>query len=309
MKTKSNIPKTFFLFLIAASFIWLLITFSKEYTSTINYAVNYKNIPQNKLLQETPVKSINVAVKGSGFKILSSKIKQQELSLDATKLYRKKNSSYYLLTNNQLGNLQSQLKSGLQLLKVDKDTIFLSLGSLVTKKVPVKAKLDIAFHVGYDLIDSVAVKPDSVVISGPEKLIDSIQKIDVKKISLTDVKDNFTEEVFLKNEKNIKYSDNKITISGKVDKFTEGTLQVPFAIKNVPENVSLTTLTETVDIKFVVVLSNFGKIDENSFKIECDYAKVQKENMSYLIPELVAKPKEIKSYKIIPKKIDFLIRK
>ena len=75
MKTSRKISKTFISFLVASFLIWLLITFSKEYTTVITYAVSYKNIPQNKLLQETPIKEIDITVKASGFKILRSNFK------------------------------------------------------------------------------------------------------------------------------------------------------------------------------------------------------------------------------------------
>ena len=75
MATSSKkIPKTFITFLIISFLIWLLITFSKEYTTVITYPVNYNNIAQNKLLQEIPVKKIDLSITATGFKILRAKL-------------------------------------------------------------------------------------------------------------------------------------------------------------------------------------------------------------------------------------------
>ena len=124
------------------------------------------------------------------------------------------------------------------------------------------------------------------------------------------MKSNFLEEVsVLKLNNNFKYSAQKITISGNVDKFTEGKLQIPFTTKNLPKNINLTTLSEKVEVIFVVALSNFSKISEASFKVECDYLISEKNNLGYLIPKVILEPVFIKSVKIIPKKIDFLIQK
>ena len=310
MKNFKKIPKTFISFLVASFLIWFLITFSKEYTTVITYAVNYKNIPQNKLLQETPINNIDITVKASGFKILRSKFKNKKIQLEASKLKRKGPSKFYFLTKSQVTKIQKQLLFGVELKEILQDTIYLNLGILTSKRVAVKPNLEINYHVGYDLLNEIKISPDSIVISGPEAQVKKIDYLELSELKLNDVKSNFLEEVsVLKLNNNFKYSAQKITISGNVDKFTEGKLQIPFTTKNLPKNINLTTLSEKVEVIFVVALSNFSKISEASFKVECDYLISEKNNLGYLIPKVILEPVFIKSVKIIPKKIDFLIQK
>lgn len=310
MKTPKKIPKTFISFLVASFLIWLLITFSKEYTTVITYAVSYKNIPQNKLLQETPIKEIDITVKASGFKILRSNFKNKEIQLEASNLQRKEHSKFYFLTKNQVTKIQKQLLFGVELKEIEQDTIYLNLGVLTSKKVALKPNLNINYHIGYDLLNNIKISPDSIVISGPETQVKETRYLELSELKLDDVKSDFSEEVtVLKLNNNFKFSTLKTTISGNVDKFTEGRLQVSFTTKNLPEDINLTTLSEKVEIVFVVALSNFSKISEASFKVECDYLISEKNNLGYLIPKVVLAPDFIKSIKIIPKKIDFLIQK
>jgi hypothetical protein len=310
VKNFKKIPKTFISFLVASFLIWFLITFSKEYTTVITYAVNYKNIPQNKLLQETPINNIDITVKASGFKILRSKFKNKKIQLEASKLKRKGHSKFYFLTKSQVTKIQKQLLFGVELKEISQDTIYLNLGVLTSKRVAIKPNLEINYHVGYDLLNEIKISPDSIVISGPEAQVKKIDYLELSELKLNDVKSNFLEEVsVLKLNNNFKYSAQKITISGNVDKFTEGKLQIPFTTKNLPKNINLTTLSEKVEVIFVVALSNFSKISEASFKVECDYLISEKNNLGHLIPKVILEPVFIKSVKIIPKKIDFLIQK
>jgi len=310
VKNFKKIPKTFISFLVASFLIWFLITFSKEYTTVITYAVDYKNIPQNKLLQETPINNIDITVKASGFKILRSKFKNKKIQLEASKLKRKGHSKFYFLTKSQVTKIQKQLLFGVELKEILQDTIYLNLGVLTSKRVAIKPNLEINYHVGYDLLNEIKISPDSIVISGPEAQVKKIDYLELSELKLNDVKSNFLEEVsVLKLNNNFKYSTQKITISGNVDKFTEGKLQIPFTTKNLPKNINLTTLSEKVEVIFVVALSNFSKISEASFKVECDYLISEKNNLGYLIPKVILEPVFIKSVKIIPKKIDFLIQK
>ena len=81
MKSNKKLPKAFIGFLIASMLIWMLITLSKEYTTTITLPVNYSNLPQNKILIKEPVKEIDISVKGSGFNIIVSNIRERHNNL------------------------------------------------------------------------------------------------------------------------------------------------------------------------------------------------------------------------------------
>jgi len=310
--SSKKIPKTFITFVIISFLIWLLITFSKEYTTVITYPVNYNNIAQNKLLQEIPVKKIDLSITATGFKILRAKLTTKKINLDASRLRKKNASKFYFLPRNQTTKIEKQLLSGIVLEEIMQDTIFLNLGVLTSKKVALKPKVDITYHIGYDLLDQLKVTPDSIVISGPEDQLKNIKYLNLSPLTLKGVKGSFTEEVsILKSTKqnNLKFKNTKVTIAGKVDKFTEGTLQVPFIIKNLPENTNLTILTDKVEIVYVVALSNFAKVSEASFMVECDYAMAVKNDVGYLIPKITTEIDFIKNIKIIPNKIDFLIQK
>ena len=292
--------------------IWLLITFSKEYATVITYPVNYNNIAQDKLLQEIPIKKIDLSIKATGFKILRAKLTTKKINLEASNLRKKNASKFYFLPKNQTTKIQKQLLNGVVLQEILQDTIFLNLGVLTSKKVALKPQVDISYHIGYDLLDQLKVTPDSIVISGPEDQLNNIKHLNLSPLILKGVKASFTEDVSIikaKNQKNIKFKNTKVTISGKVDKFTEGTVQVPFIIKNLPENTNLTILTDKVEIVYVVALSNFAKVSEASFVVECDYAMAVKNEVGYLIPKIKTEIDFLKSIKVIPNKIDFLIQK
>ena len=312
MKTSRKIPKTFIGFLIASFFIWLLITFSKEYSAVISYPVAYKNIQQDKLLQEAPIKQIDIAVKASGFKLLGSKLTNKTIYLESSILQRKSNSKFYLLVKNQFTKIQKQLHSGIELQEILQDTIYLNLGLLTSKKVGLKPNLDIKYQIGYDLLGDIKVVPDSIVISGPEDQIKKIAHLNLQRIKLNNLKENFSQNTNIiqpSKYKNLKFTTLKAIVYGNVERFTEGNLAIPFTIKNLPDGVNLTTLSEKVEVVFVVALSNYAKVSETSFTVECDFKISENNNLSYLIPKVITQPDFIKSVKIVPLKIDFLIQK
>jgi len=285
---------------------------SKEYTASIFLQISYDELPQDKLLQRKPINKIEVSVKSTGFKIISAKLKNNLVKLNTSNLIRKSKSKYYLLPKNQQPNIQKQLSSGLRIEQILKDTIYLELGSLASKKVPVKLYSDIQYHIGYEASVAIQLTPDSITISGPQAQVNPINELLLTNLKLVDVKSDFEETLPIikpKNTENVNFNMEIVKVKGSVEKYTEGSFELPFVIKNLPKGLELTTFPKTVKVIYKVGLSNFNRIDKDFFKVECDYRISKQNNYSYLIPRITSTSNVIKSIKIVPNKIDFLIQK
>jgi hypothetical protein len=297
--------------LLASILIWLLITLSKEYITTISFPIEYGEISQNKLLLANQTKELEIVVKTNGFKILRTRFNTKSLLINVNTLISKKGTTYYLLLKSKKQSIKRQLPSGVSLQEIIKDTLFVELGSLVTKKLAIKSNLKISYHIGYDLSEQISLKPDSILVSGPENYISKIKNIELEPIVFEDVKADFIRKVAIKapeGVKDLKFNIKEVIVSGKIEKFTEGILNVPFKIINVPAGITINTLNKKVQVSYIVGLSSFNKIDENSFQIECDYAMSASNSLGYLIPKVVRKSSEVKSYKLSPNEINFLIQ-
>ena len=292
--------------------IWFLITLSKDYVTVLTFPVKYNKIPQDKILQKKPTKEIDILVKSSGFNIISSRFSNKSIQLNANSLTKKSAYRYYFLTKSQKITIQKQLLSGVELQEIILDTIYLEIGSLISKKVSLIPDLEIYYHVGYDILESVSIEPDSLIISGPEAQINKINNINLELLKLEDVKSDFSEKVSIvipKNIHSLKVSTDFATVTGKVEKFTEGSFKIPFKVTNLPDGIDLTILNKKVEVVFVVGLSNFNKIDKSLFEVVCDYKITKDNNLGYLLPKVTAKSNFIKNFKVVPNKIDFLIQK
>ena len=195
LENNTKISKSFIVFLITAVVIWFLITLSKVYTISISFPVKYSDLSQEKILQNEPLKEIDILVKSTGFNILSTRFLNQSIELNAGNLNKKSTFSYYFLIKNQKNKIQRQLRSGIEIQEISLDTIYLELGSLISKKVPLIPNLEIDYHIGYDLLDAEVIRPDSILISGPEAYVDQIDKIHLELLKLDDVKSDFSQKV------------------------------------------------------------------------------------------------------------------
>ncbi len=311
MNKRIQIPKIFFGFLLTSFFMWLLINLSKEYVTKITYYVSYDNLAQDKILQETPLQKIDFLIKGNGFKLFTASFSNKRLSFSVDKLKSKNITDYYLLTSNKKREIQDQLNSGLELVDILKDTLHFKLGTLKTKKVPVVPDLDLNYKLGFGLAE-MKINPDSVLISGPELQINKIKEITTKKATFQEVNEDFSTDLEVERKilsDNVKLSNSSISIELLIDKFTEGTLEVPIKIINAPKNLELNTFPKNVKITYRVGLKNYNKISADLFNVVCDYKFTKDGNLSYLVPKLEDAPELISLVRVSPQKVDFLIQK
>ena len=309
-KNQNKIPKAFSVALLFAVLFWLLIKMSKEYIAVISFPVEYVNIPQNKLIQKEPLQQIDIQIKASGFRLFGLSIMQTKIELDARRLQRKSDSDYYFLLQNQKIDIQNQITSKYVVDQIVQDTVYLNLGTLTSKKVPVSGNFDLSYKLGYHLIGAINMSPDSIMVSGPKEQIDTLQNIQLEKFVKENISDKIEANLKIKEfASNIKFSIKDVHIFGEVDRFTEGKFDLPFEMINMPDSVSVNTFPTTIKVVFQVGLTNFNKVNSNSFKIVCDYQQSINNNLNYLIPRVIIKPDFVTSVKLTPTKVEFLIQR
>ena len=309
MKNKVNLPKAFIGFLFASLFFWLLLNLSKEYTTEVQLPLYFDGLAQNKVIRNTPQQQINLVVKGSGFKLISSSLSPKKIKLDLKSLRSKTSNEYYLLSRNNKNLIQKQLRSGITLVAMPQDTIFFDIDKLETKKVPIQPNINIRYKKGFDLAKPVFLKPDSISLSGTKKSLSTIEYILTKKLELVDVSENVTKHLNLEIPEKINANHNKTVLNLFIDRFTEGKVEIPITVINIPKGDNITIYPKKATITFKVGLKNFQNINANSFEIICDLKDTRANNLTYMTPKIIVKTDAVSSVKVIPNKIDFLIQK
>lgn len=304
--------KIYLSFILATTIVWFLMELSKNYTGIIKFKVDYINLPKDRVIQNKTKSILEVEVTAPGFSLLKYNLIRQKISLDLSKISRV-NNNYYLFPNQQLSTISSNFSSDTKFIKFLNDSILVEIGVNKIKKVPIVSAVDIDFKLGYNFTENIKIIPDSITIIGPQKYIDTIKSIRTNYLKLTDVYQNINTRVKLKTPKNnshITYSTRSVTVSGKVDKFTEGSITMPVSVINVPYNVKLVTFPKQIEVVYKVCLSDYKSITKNKFSIIFDYKEYENDTLiKYLTPIIEQKTGLVSSIKIIPDKIEFLIQK
>lgn len=302
--------RVFLVFLLLSILFWSLIKLSKEYIADVEFELAYSDIPKNKLIQNEPDKKVKLTLKTVGFKLLNYGFKKRVLDYTLTEIERKGGSLYYSETRSNTNYLQAQLSAETVILNIEPDTLFFDLGVKRSKQVPVVSQVDFLFKTGFNFVGNYELNPKEITVSGPEKIIDTIKEVKTVAYKMEEISESFERSILLEvpNE-SVVLSEEEIMVKGEVDKITDGSYNLSFKVINLPRNVIISTYPKEVKVVYQVALKDYNKIPENSFKIECDYKQTEDNNLDYLIPKLVEKPEIITNVKIVPNKIEFLIKK
>ena len=298
----------FVLFLFLSFLISLLVKLSDTYTQTLQFELQPTRLESNEVLISKEAKTINVTLSGKGFELLKYYIEARIIDVDFSELTKDK-SQYIWTERSQLEKIINHFDSKISVKSINPDTLLFKYDPQFIKKVPVQMSVNSSFAFGFDLVNTFQSVPDSITLTGPKSLLKTITSIQTKTLDLKNLNSNVDREVALDipiASKQILYSDQVVRIKGEVDKFTEGSVQVPVTVENVPDNLILNFFPKEITVIFYTSLKAYNKIDASYFSIECDFNSLTAEN-KYLNPVLVKQPATVKTAKLKSTVLEYLI--
>ena len=298
----------FVLFLVLALLFSVLTKLSKDYTQTVVFNIEKVNIPEDKLIVNDSSHLLNITLTTYGFKLIKYYLARPSIVVDFQKL-EKNNTHYFWTEKKEFSTVVSQFEPNVKIVSISPDTIAFRYDVNNVKKIPVILDVDITFSVGFDLINDYVIKPDSIKVIGPKVITDSISKIYTKRLKIEDVNTDVLISVELNlpnSSEDLKFSHSQVQISAEVERFTEGTINVPINIINIPDGIKLKYYPKEVSVVYYTSLSNFKTISTSSFIVEVDYNTINAHD-TYLIPKIVQQPDKVKNVRLNEKRIEFIL--
>jgi YbbR domain-containing protein len=305
---------TFLVCLLVAIFFWLLMTLSKDYNLTVNFPINYTHSPSDKIVSNNLPKFVDIEIKAKGFNLLRySFLKKRDtifMDMQDVRPLNTKNS-YYLLSNARTDKITHQFNNDIKVIKISPDTIYINFNKKVSKYVPVKYDLTLSFYKQYDLADSIRIVPKSVKISGGADVINKINFVNTIPLTIKNLNASTTVKLIVLNAKEnqqITYYPTSVKAIINVTKYTEGSIELPIEVVNLPRNYNLKIFPDKIVVKYKVAFENYEKINALQFRAIVDFNKIDN-NSNKLKITLTKIPMEITAVKLDNDKVEFIINK
>ncbi len=307
--TKRKI-KVFALLLTCSFVAWLISQLSEAYTDQITFRLNYVHVPDSLLLMQASRDDVTLTVRGSGWQFLGSRFSSGTLNIDLSHVSYSRNR-FFLREQNYREQLTASLPGAMSIVRVNTDTLFFDFSRLVSKKVPVEPDIDLGLAQNFLLEKGLKVVPDSVILTGPERELDTIQGIKTKTLEISDVSESFTRTVPLVRPPSLsqtKYSASEVRLSAEVFRFSEKILEIPVEVIHLPEGTQIRTFPNTVEVLCKARLERLKEITASDFRVEADLDEVQ-DASSFLTVRLVMRPEGVPSIQLLQNQVEYILKR
>ena len=291
-----------------ALLFWIFIKLSQEYsaTKTIQFSIL---IPEDKTLVSLPPDDMKIEMRGSGWDLLYDLFlaAQVELEYDLSDQVALSRSRNQLLSDirNQLYSKRLEIRS------LNYEGVQFQLDNKTTKSIPVRLQADLKYAPGYQLEQAPILEPDSIQVSGPATLVDSLVFWLTDSVLFSDLSVDVNKQIALqKSQASVLIRPSNVNLRVEVEQYTENTLFVPLQIINAPDSI-LRIFPKNVSVNYIVGLSAFNDIRANDFTILADFSNVDinHKNNNEVPVRLTKQPKSVRNVNISPEIARFFILK
>lgn len=301
--------KTFLFFLGFSTVIWIFVQFSKQYTIPIELPISYENVPMDKLLGENNPEAITLRIRDYGFNLARYRLLPPSLVID---LEKAKDEGGQLVFNleQEKPEIVNQLNLGFDELAFLQSNLRVNYEQKAVKTVSVVSQIGLNFAVGYSALEEVKLEPDTVRVSGPANIIDTLSEVRTENLRINNINTNLKGTVALDKSglDRVTFFRDEVNYSLRTDKFTEGKIEIPIELQNVPEGNNIAIFPKEVVVFYQVSLNDFDKIKPTAFKVVVDFRnEIPREG--FLLAQVVQKPALVNNVRLSENRIQFVVKR
>jgi hypothetical protein len=307
-----------FVFLIClalASFLWFLNALEKHYTDHISVPVRYINLPKNKDLTGKLPTKLDLTVDAYGYTLLRHKLSLafSPVLIDVNELTNnylenKYISNYTISTNGHKEEIAKQISSEIEIISIRPDSISFHVSKVIGKLVRVHPVANITFAREFILQKPPVVQPMSILVRGPQEILDTLRFINTKPIELKNLSNSTERDVALDILPELQSEQDEVKVQFTVEQYTEAKFEVPVLVINQPDSLLIKTFPAKVKVTCRVGLSQYNKLNNNSFRAVVDYS-----HRSVIMPKLQVildrVPETVLTVDHFPKDVEYIIER
>jgi len=306
----------FSFFLLLSFIFWYINALSKDITGSVSFPVRYTNFPENlALVSELPDK-LTLQMEGTGYSLLRARISGNNtpliIDVDNSGLSVRDSESeleFFIHSYKLRESFMRQLRNNFEITSVKPDSINFVFDKVIVRKVPVKPDIKINLQKQFMINGNIITDPDSVEISGPRKIIDTILFVETAFHEFNQVKEKFSRNLEIKPIPKIGISHKKTEITVPVEQYTEEVIDVGIRIINKPDTADVRLFPDMVSVQFNIALSDYNKMKEIPLDAVVDMKDLDVRKVDRLKVEMHNLPPFIANVRFNPIQVEYIIEK
>ncbi|MBN2572724.1 MAG: YbbR-like domain-containing protein [Ignavibacteriales bacterium] len=285
-------------------FLWFYISFTDNYYTTVKIPIVFKDVPNGYVVSNPSVEEITLSLQGKGWelaKLTLGGFREFVISLEG-KIGKQ---SVFLLK--QIDK-NPWLTSNLSVIEISPRSIEFNIEKIKSKKIPIKPIVEIEYTPGFGQVSDIMVDPDSIIIKGPENLLDKIEFVETKKLVLNDISENVEQHVELNKIQNITIPKDICLISIEVQKIVDKEFNnIPVKVIDIPKGRDLIVIPNNVKIILRGGIKVLGDIQSQDIEVYVSFFHALDDTSGTLVPKANL-PDNITLIDITPPTLQYIIK-
>jgi len=289
----------------------MLIKLSDVYTVDNAFNLTYNNEPSGMRVTKLIDSSLNMNITARGFAILKlnlfNDMENLDIDLNNYSIESRGDKKYAIYTQELTNKLAKIVGISENNIQFSKAMVSFEMEKSSEKLIPVIPDYSISFISQYDLYKSVIPNPSSVLVYGPQSILDTIKSISTNKLELENIMSNQVLKVELKNPNPdfLRLDINNVSLEFNVEKFTESEIIVPVNQSGLQYKIK--TFPSQVKVYYRVAQVDFNKVRSHQFNILPILNNLDILQVNKLPLELSKQPDFVRNVRIVPSYVEFLI--
>lgn len=265
--------------LILALCLWLMVNLSREYNLNIDLPIAVGTVPQDKALAEDLPEQATVSVSGEGWKLINLYNNPPSIRVDVTK----PEINVYDQVQQQMNMLPN-----ITVQKVQPLILNVQLEERMSRRVPVRTRVELSFEEQYDLVSEPDIQPDSITVTGARSLVNDVTEWPTDSVHFKGVDGDLSRSVPLqKSGELINLSRQEVQYTARVSQFTEGEVKVDIQVRNMPVGQGVSFSPSSITVKYDVPLNEYAEVQKiDPFNAYITYSQIQQDSSGFLTPQI-----------------------
>lgn len=307
----------FFVCLIISTLFWIVSKLSQENQTNFSVPVRFEKFPEGQLAASQSDSLVEFTLQATGARLIQLRFFSQidTLRFDAERMFslvRDGNELHYLTSDQIADEITGLIEPRVQVNSVFPDSLFLQLVPAAEKKLPVKFEADLSFASRFDQYGSIEIDPDSVTLTGPSTVLDTLEFIATRHWEGSNLRQTTTKTLplqFPDDIPSLKADVRHVDVTVPVEEYTESAIDLELNVicpDEYPE-VDLRLFPSSVTVSFLVSLRDFPSIDAQMFEASVECPAAVEDSDGRLDVQLDSHPRFVRILHVRPSSVEYIV--
>jgi YbbR domain-containing protein len=291
--------------LIFSILLWVSLSLSNEYYSTINVYLKIIDLPDGYTTASNLPAKIAIKMKGKGWKLAVERIGSISDFIISAKY-----DSGRIVTNlyNSLSD-NRWITNEMEVININPDTISFKVEKILSKKMKILSSIQLNFKAGYGLAEPIYIYPESTLVYGPWSVLKNMTSVSTEVVSFNKLDSRINSQISLINKQGLSFDITSASVYLNVQKIVGMDFyDLPITINDVPKDREVVILPNKLSIGVRGGIDILGKISSDQFKISINYRNIVLDTLGSVQPNIEL-PQNVTLIYSKPERLRYIIKK